>query len=190
MDGNTTVPLLSFPTIEIFRLHLSEHVSHPFVTDGQYTTTALQWMTSFYSAESIQKFASLAIAPFFTVEEDAIVQKFVGMRNETLVNMLLLALTLGPALSITVLTMMVAVRLRLKYVYLPDLTGYNQYNSEMNLLRCAAYVALKDENEKVLEEDGIVVGVSRFVPHVGPLLQNSKDTNENMGTEFLEEKLE
>lgn len=120
--------LLSFPRIEIFRVNIDYEIA--FDRDWQYATPVLQWMTHFYSGQSMQKITSLTLFAFFTVEEDAIIQKFVGMRNETQVNVVLLALTLGPALSITVLTIMIALRLRLKYVYLPCLTGYENIGTQ------------------------------------------------------------
>ena len=96
----------------------------------------------------LQKMVSLR------VQSNAEVKRILGKKNVTLVNVALLASTLGPAVFITFLTGLIAYRGWTIFVARAGRRGYNTFNSASDALSCANVEAFQDGGCRFRREGG------------------------------------
>ena len=79
------------------------------------------------------------------IETDALVKKFVGMRNVTDISVVFIAATFGTAVVITLLTGLLACMGWILYVAKPGRRNYNKFNSASDAMSCASFVMFGGE---------------------------------------------
>ena len=135
------------------------------------------------------RISALRAAAISFVKVNEPVQILSGKINETDINVLLLALTAGTSVFVTLLLAVLAFWSWRKDVVGVNLRGYNAMNSATNAMVCAASIIREDADYKVPKE-GILVGVSRRAPYVGPLRDfEEQELLDDQGLKYEEDEI-
>ena len=141
----------------------------PYVYEKADDKRVLQSMAYLYAMRVHPAFAALRIMALSVVRLNEPVEMLrMGRVQETVINLWLLGFTAGTALLVTVFMLVVTLLLwkeNTKDMKLRDCKGVS---SALDAMLFAASIALGNKDYEV-PKDGILVGVSRRVPHVGPL---------------------
>lgn len=151
---------------------------------------ALQSLAYLVATRVEPRFERLRRVASSFVKIDEPIQELAETIEETNINIWLLVFTAGISLFLTFLFVLLAFAAWRKNMICEDLRGFNAMSSAMNFMACAASIACGDEDSEIPGE-GILVGVSRRVPYVGPLTHSEEqELQDGQGVMYDENEIE
>ena len=150
----------------------------------------LQSMAYLFAVGFESDFVILRTMAWSVAKMNEPVEILTGAEPKTLINIWLLGFTAGTALLVTVFMVVVTLVSWKKNSFDKELRGCNGVSSALGVMVCAASIS-RGEDDYEVPKEGILVGVSRRVPHVGPLHDfEERDLLNDQGNVYDERELE